>query len=484
MKFAFSLFLLFFFFLQVDAQTPITKPEAKTICFYLKPISEDSLLIRIVQSGMVENEKMSRNLLITMPSRSELYIDYYNLPPRDKPKNDAIRLEDVYQHIGAHFSTFSKDKLNTIVGYRNLIEVIRSQSTTLFKSIKLTSFGIPDLVYVFNFELALENDALLRDPNTPESVALYNFMTKQWIAETAQPDYTRKLRSAKFEGFIQQSFISGLTKVSDNAKLSSSDQKLIETANLRALYALGGVGLLLIFCLFLLFNAGINIRKLKKTLERVEGKLRVMDNKLEKPFYQSTEVESKRDFKINKSIDDLLIRIRKLELGSNYQPFDSQSINFINPLAAKIAELNTRYKLEWSKPSAFESADISMKLAFYLDEFTSLLSELEAGVSPKSFVPQVVFQHIDRIDALFQTDIDSTLNTPEQVLRYIKELCEILAIRQIEIIPRNTAFNNEIHEKAGAMLKTAFAPNTIIKVLQRGLVHENYIRKSKVVKAE
>ena len=102
----------------------------------------------------------------------------------------------------------------------------------------------------------------------------------------------------------------------------------------------------------------------------------------------------------------------------------------------------------------------------------------------KDFVIKYVIPHIDSLDAIFQPEPDAPINTPESVNAYIRELQKLLSITEIEVRTKISRFDNERHEKAGAILKTNLEVGTITKVLRRGLIHGETVRKAQVIRAE
>ena len=102
----------------------------------------------------------------------------------------------------------------------------------------------------------------------------------------------------------------------------------------------------------------------------------------------------------------------------------------------------------------------------------------------KDFVIKYVIPHIDSLDLIFQSEPDAPISTPESVNDYIAALQKALNISEIEVRPKVSRFDNERHEKAGAILKTNLEVGTITKVLRRGLIHGETVRKAQVIRAE
>ncbi|MBC8043156.1 MAG: nucleotide exchange factor GrpE, partial [Rhizobacter sp.] len=117
-------------------------------------------------------------------------------------------------------------------------------------------------------------------------------------------------------------------------------------------------------------------------------------------------------------------------------------------------------------------------------DFTAELGLLDDGTPPQLFVQKHLIPHIDHIDHLFQPEPDATLQTPSVVSAYLRDLIEAAGLKEIDIKPRVSHFDIEKHEKAGALLRTGLEPNTVLKVLRRGFLYGNLVRKAQVVRAE
>ncbi len=329
---------------------------------------------------------------------------------------------------------------------------------------------------------------IFKNDGHPEALALYQFVDERWTGKTLYPDYKVRVPKHDFKEFLEPEILEAIFQsrkaTSEPAELSPAQKRTISDADQKATWALILSVISLIVGIFGLLTNAAQSKDRSEQFSRIEGKVKSLENRLNKPFYQ-TDLNSEEDTRrATQQLQSLIARVIALERAAGLKIVDGTSgaVSFKNATAIELQKLIQRCREKWAEEPSLTS--VYGQLTLCLDDFAFHLSELDNGMLMKDFVLKYAMQHIDALDAIFQPEPDAPINTPDLVNDYIRALQKILGITEIEVRTKISRFDNERHEKAGAILKTNLEPGTITKVLRRGLIHGETVRKAQVIRAE
>ncbi len=461
------------------------QPHSQTVCFYIKRQNllntEDGLTLFILNTRQRSSELQLRY----QPKTRFIYLESTKSIAGALPTASEI-VQAFEERLLPFFTEFDKRKLSTPAQYKDLFETLLS-GTRILKQVNLSAFGIPDRVLVFDADAAELNPAPLKDANSVEAMALYNFVVGEWQERSSLLDYKdRLLKSQDVLNLIRRSTLESLFATpapsAQQATLSSDELLQIQKAEERATWALLLSFLSLIIIIYLAILSAGNLRKKREQLSKLDTKVKHLESKLNKPFYQEVLQQTDSSSTFNpKTIETLLFRLVALE---NKLGVERTAPTFQSEIARQAQALISSYQQRWSRTAPIPQADLVQKLLFLLDEFLTELALLDVELPLKTFIQKSLIPHIDKIDALFQAEPDAPLNTPDSIQEYLRALMNIFGVQEIEIKQKQSLFDHEKHEKAGAILKTNYEPGTVLKVIRRGLLYNGSIRKAQVVKAE
>lgn len=466
-------------------QPPTLRAQQATVCFYFKkidaPQGDAAYYVKIL------NKTGSSNPLTLRLSgkMKTVQIDYGRSGGSSLSADNAQR--ELTDQVGALFSTYDAAKLKTPNAYKTLFDLI-TDGGVLLKELNLSQYGVPDKVYAFNFDAVAANYGLLKETNmqSKEAAAFYNFTLDLWSVEKATPDYASRIQKKDFGNFLSPEVAAKIFEQEKPATVAPSFtdayKKMVENAESRATWAIivAAIGVLVIFYLTLILTS--SLRRRTEQFSKIESKVKQMEMKLNRPFYQ-VEQGGTADSRFSKLIEAQAFRITVLEKQLGIK--SPEPIDFKDALAGKLNGVVRQHREKFlTEPKAVGENGAAETLALYLDEFNSELRQLDAGMEPQSFVQKHLIPHIDSVDGLFQAEPDATLNPPPSVAHYLTALMQTTGVTEIDIKLKVSRFDIEKHEKAGSMLKTTYDAGTILKVLRRGLVYGNSLRKAQVVKAE
>jgi hypothetical protein len=460
--------------------------STQTVCFYIKRQNllnpDDGLRLFVLNTRQRSPELQLRY----QPKTKFIYLE--STKPIAGVVPTATEIVQAFEdRLMPFFTEFDKRKLSTPAHYKDLLETLMSGmgSNRILKPINLSAFGIPDRVLVFDADAAELNPTSLKDANSAEAMALYNFAAGEWQERTSLLDYKdRLLKSPDVLGLIRYSTLESLLATSASAQqvaLTPDELLQIQTAEERATWAFLLSFLSLIVVIYLAIFAAGNLRKKRDQLSKLDAKVKHLEAKLNKPFYQEVIQQTDNSSFNPKTLETLLSRLVALEkkLG-----VERTSLTFQSELARQAQALISSYQSRWHQTPPVSQTVLAQRLLFFLDEFLSELALLDVELPLKTFIQKSLIPHIDKIDALFQAEPDAPLNTPDSIQEYLKALMNIFGVQEIEIKQKQSLFDIEKHEKAGAILKTNYEPGTVLKVIRRGLLYNGSIRKAQVVKAE
>ncbi|RFM24407.1 MAG: nucleotide exchange factor GrpE [Candidatus Thermochlorobacter aerophilum] len=471
--------------LLLGTSTIWTQTQPQTVCFYIKRQNllnpEDGLTLFILNTRQRSPELQLRY----QPKTKFIYLGSTKPIAGAFPTASEI-VQAFEERLLPFFTEFDKRKLSTPAQYKDLFETLLS-GTHILKQVNLSAFGIPDRTLVFDADAAELNPAPLKDANSAEAMALYNFVAGEWQERSTLLDYKdRLLKSQDVLNLIRRSTLESLfatTSAAPQASLSSEELLQIQKAEERATWAFLLSFLSLIVVIYLAIISASNLRKKREQLSKLDAKVKHLESKLNKPFYQEVlqQADSSSTNFNPKTIETLLLRLVALEkkLG-----VERATPAFQSEMARRAQALISSYQQRWSQTAPIPQADLVQKLLFLLDEFLTELALLDVELPLKTFIQKSLIPHIDKIDALFQAEPDAPLNTPDSIQEYLRALMNIFGVQEIEIKQKQSLFDHEKHEKAGAILKTNYEPGTVLKVIRRGLLYNGSIRKAQVVKAE
>jgi hypothetical protein len=460
--------------------------EKGVVCIYYKRLNpnepSEGFLMQLI------NKRTTSGKFILRTSSDPQKAVYVDIGREINPKERDIIERNLATRIGDMFTTKSEKSLKTVAQYRELLTLIESNER-VFKQVDLTkNFDIKDTVYLFDFDAAAQNYSIFKNDGRPEALALYHFTHERWIGRKFYADYKERVSKHDFKEFLEPSILNAIFQVPkstpQNAELNDAQKKLLRDADQKATWGLLLAIVSLIVGIFGIFINASQGKDRGEQVSRLEGKVKLLENRLNKPFYQginNTEDENKFSTQQMQSVMNRLIALEKA-LGINLALTHNLQANFKNDTAAKLIQIIQDYRQKWSANDSLSS--VYAQLSLCLDDFAFRLSELENGMLTKDFVIKYVIPHIDSLDLIFQSEPDAPISTPPSVNDYIVALQKALNITEIEVRPKVSRFDNERHEKAGAILRTNLETGTITKVLRRGLIHGETVRKAQVIRAE
>jgi len=480
------LYCLTHFIVPIVAVAQPAQSEKGVVCIYYKRLNPSNPSEGYLMQIINKNTTSGKFILRTSPDVNKAV--YVDIGREIKPNEREVIERNLAARIGDMFSAKGDKSLRTIAQYRDLLTLIE-KNDRVFRDVDLTkNFDIKDTVYLFDFDAAAQNYSIFKNDGRPEALALYHFTQERWIGGKFYADYKERVSKHDFKEFLEPSILNAIFQVPkptpQNAELNDAQKKLLRDADQKATWAMLLAVVSFIVGIFGIFVSASQGKDKGEQLTRLEGKVKVLENRLNKPFYQgmiNTEEENKFSTQQIQSIVNRLMALEKA-IGTNATQSFSMPTSFKNDTATKLLQLIQEYRQKWSANDSLSSVYASLSLC--LDNFAFLLSELEGGMLTKDFVIKYVIPHIDSLDLIFQSEPDAPISTPESVNDYIAALQKALNISEIEVRPKVSRFDNERHEKAGAILKTNLEVGTITKVLRRGLIHGETVRKAQVIRAE
>jgi molecular chaperone GrpE (heat shock protein) len=480
------LYCLTHFIVPIVAVAQPAQSEKGVVCIYYKRLNPSNPSEGYLMQIINKNTTSGKFILRTSPDVNKAV--YVDIGREIKPNEREVIERNLAARIGDMFSAKGDKSLRTIAQYRDLLTLIE-KNDRVFRDVDLTkNFDIKDTVYLFDFDAAAQNYSIFKNDGRPEALALYHFTQERWIGGKFYADYKERVSKHDFKEFLEPSILNAIFQVPkstpQNAELNDAQKKLLRDADQKATWAMLLAVVSFIVGIFGIFVSASQGKDKGEQLTRLEGKVKVLENRLNKPFYQGmidTEEENKFSTQQIQSIVNRLMALEKA-IGTNATQSFSMPTSFKNDTATKLLQLIQEYRQKWSANDSLSSVYASLSLC--LDNFAFRLSELEGGMLTKDFVIKYVMPHIDSLDAIFQPEPDAPINTPESVNAYIRELQKLLSITEIEVRTKISRFDNERHEKAGAILRTNLEPGTITKVLRRGLIHGETVRKAQVIRTE
>lgn len=480
------LYCLTHFIVPIVAVAQPAQSEKGVVCIYYKRLNPSNPSEGYLMQIINKNTTSGKFILRTSPDVNKAV--YVDIGREIKPNEREVIERNLAARIGDMFSAKGDKSLRTIAQYRDLLTLIE-KNDRVFRDVDLTkNFDIKDTVYLFDFDAAAQNYSIFKNDGRPEALALYHFTQERWIGGKFYADYKERVSKHDFKEFLEPSILNAIFQVPkttpQNAELNDAQKKLLRDADQKATWAMLLAVVSFIVGIFGIFVSASQGKDKGEQLTRLEGKVKVLENRLNKPFYQgmsNTEEENKFSTQQIQSIVNRLMALEKA-IGTNATQSFSMPTSFKNDTATKLLQLIQEYRQKWSANDSLSSVYASLSLC--LDNFAFCLSELEGGMLTKDFVIKYVIPHIDALDLIFQSEPDAPISTPESVNDYIAALQKALNISEIEVRPKVSRFDNERHEKAGAILKTNLEVGTITKVLRRGLIHGETVRKAQVIRAE
>jgi molecular chaperone GrpE (heat shock protein) len=480
------LYCLTHFIVPIVAVAQPAQSEKGVVCIYYKRLNPSNPSEGYLMQIINKNTTSGKFILRTSPDVNKAV--YVDIGREIKPNEREVIERNLAARIGDMFSAKGDKSLRTIAQYRDLLTLIE-KNDRVFRDVDLTkNFDIKDTVYLFDFDAAAQNYSIFKNDGRPEALALYHFTQERWIGGKFYADYKERVSKHDFKEFLEPSILNAIFQVPkttpQNAELNDAQKKLLRDADQKATWAMLLAVVSFIVGIFGIFVSASQGKDKGEQLTRLEGKVKVLENRLNKPFYQgmsNTEEENKFSTQQIQSIVNRLMALEKA-IGTNATQSFSMPTSFKNDTATKLLQLIQEYRQKWSANDSLSSVYASLSLC--LDNFAFRLSELEGGMLTKDFVIKYVIPHIDALDLIFQSEPDAPISTPESVNDYIAALQKALNISEIEVRPKVSRFDNERHEKAGAILKTNLEVGTITKVLRRGLIHGETVRKAQVIRAE
>ncbi len=480
------LYCLTHFIALIVAVAQPAQSEKGVVCIYYKRLNpadpSEGYLMQLINKRTTSGKFILR----TSPDANKAV--YVDIGREIKPNERDVVERNLATRIGDMFSAKNEKSLKTVAQYKDLLTLIE-KNDRVFRDVDLTKpFDIKDTVYLFDFDAASQNYSLFKNEGRPEALALYHFTQERWIGGKFYADYKERVSKHDFKEFLEPTILNAIFQVPkpipQNAELNDAQKKLLRDADQKATWAMLLAVVSFIVGIFGIFVSASQGKDKGEQLTRLEGKVKVLENRLNKPFYRginNTEEENKFSTQQMQSVINRLMALEKA-IGINTIQNVSIPTSFKNDMAAKLLQLIQEYRQRWSTDDSLSSVYASLSLC--LDDFAFRLSELDGGILIKDFVIKYVIPHIDALDLIFQSEPDAPINTPPLVNDYIVSLQKALNISEIEVRPKVSRFDNERHEKAGAILKTNLETGTITKVLRRGLIHGETIRKAQVIRAE
>ncbi|MCS6988341.1 MAG: hypothetical protein NZM06_02380 [Chloroherpetonaceae bacterium] len=479
--------LVFFLALVFVALAPIesaSSQERGVVCVYFKRVNPanpaDGFYVQLI------NRKTTSGKFVLRSNPDPQRAVYVDIGREMKPNERDVIERNLATRIGDMFVSKGEKAFKTIAQYRDLFNLLAA-SARVFQQVDLSKdYDVKDTVYLFDFDLAAQNYSIFKNEGRPESLALYRFAMERWVDGAFFPDYKARLSKHDFKGFLEPETVEMIFQTRkqalEYAELNPAQRRLIVDADQKATWSIILAAIGVIVGIFSFFASVAQSKERTEQIKRLEGKVKNLENRLNKPFYQSGESDEERQ--PNQLLKSLVARVIALEkaAGMKISENGGNLRTFKNETAAKTQSLIQAYRQKWAQDESL--AGEFARLSLCLDDMLFRLGELEEGASIKDFVFKHVIPHIDAIDGVFQAEPDAPINTPPAVNDYIVELQRLFSLSEIEVRAKVSRFDNERHEKAGAILKTNLAAGTITKVLRRGLVHGETIRKAQVIRAE
>jgi hypothetical protein len=460
--------------------------EKGVVCIYFKRLNPSNpsegvwmqLINKKTSSGRFE-------LHTSSDANKAVYVD---IGREINPNERDLVERNLTTRIGDMFSAKGEKSLKTVAQYKDLFKLI-TETDRVFREVDLTkNFDIKDTVYLFDFDAAAQNYTIFKNDSRPEALALYQFVDERWTGRKFYPDYKSRVSKHEFREFLEPETLDAIFQTrkptQEPAELSQAQKRTISDADQKATWALILSVISIILGGFALLTNAMQGKDKSEQFGRIEGKVKSLENRLNKPFYQTDMNSEEENRRGSQQVQSLMTRVIALERAAGVKVIDGAigTTSFKNETAAELQKLIQRYRQKWSEESSL--ASVFGQLALGLDDFANCLSVLENGLLMKDFVIKHTMPHIDALDSVFQHEPDAPISTPEIVDEYIRALQKMLAITEIEVRIKMSRFDNERHEKAGAILKTNLEAGTITKVLRRGLIHGETVRKAQVIRAE
>lgn len=292
--------------------------STQTVCFYIKRQNllnpDDGLRLFVLNTRQRSPELQLRY----QPKTKFIYLE--STKPIAGVVPTATEIVQAFEdRLMPFFTEFDKRKLSTPAHYKDLLETLMSGmgSNRILKQINLSAFGIPDRVLVFDADAAELNPTSLKDANSAEAMALYNFAAGEWQERTSLLDYKdRLLKSPDVLGLIRYSTLESLLATSASAQqvaLTPDELLQIQTAEERATWAFLLSFLSLIVVIYLAIFAAGNLRKKRDQLSKLDAKVKHLEAKLNKPFYQEVIQQTDNSSFNPKTLETLLSRLVALE---------------------------------------------------------------------------------------------------------------------------------------------------------------------------
>ncbi|MBC8045114.1 MAG: hypothetical protein IAF08_16870, partial [Rhizobacter sp.] len=422
-------------FLWVSALPTAATGQPITVCFYFKKVNPSSLAQGLVLQP-ITSQGGQRPVEVRMATKSQGVYVYF-----DRPAGQSISIEiverDLAEKIGAVFSGYDRAKLQSPAHYKALIDLIAGEGggDVLLRQIDLRAFGIADTVLAFNFGAVDASASLLAEANrsSKEAAALYNFTFNQWRAAEAQGDYRDRVRAADFKPFADDATLAKLFETPKPAALSLAfserDKQLIAESESRATWAMILTGLSLVATIYFAFLALTSLRKRGEQFSKLESKVKQMESKLNRPFYQAEQSRFEEMERLAKTVELHTSRLFQIERKAGVASGGGAAnvlseTPFQTPLAVQLSAIVQKHRNHFKSESSSLAAPDAEKLEMAQGDFTAELGLLDDGTPPQLFVQKHLIPHIDHIDHLFQPEPDATLQTPSVVSAYLRDLIE------------------------------------------------------------
>lgn len=459
--------------------------EKGVVCIYFKRLNPanaaEGFHVQII------NKKTTSGKFILRASGDAQKSVYVDIGREIKPNERDLIERNLAARIADMFSAKGDKAFKTLAQYRELFNRL-AENSRVFQQIDLSkTLDVKDTTYLFDFDLAAQNASIFKNDARMESLALYRFAAERWIDGAFFADYKARLSKHDFKEFLDRETIESIFQTrkpaSEYAELNPAQKKLVADADQKATWALLLAALGFVVAIFAIFSSVSQGKEKNEQIRRLEGKVKTIENRLNKPFYQNEPIDddARQPSQLLKALTARVIALEKAT-GVRVSENGGSTRSFKNELAVKTQSLIQTYRQKWSQDETL--AGEFDRLALCLDDMLFHLGELEEGMLTKDFVIKYVIPHIDAIDGVFQPEPDAPLNAPPAVNAYIVELQRLFSISEIEVRAKVSRFDNERHEKAGAILKTNLEAGTITKVLRRGLIHGETVRKAQVIRAE
>jgi hypothetical protein len=468
---------------EVTSQTP---PQEKgAVCLYFKRVDLNN-----VQAGyyvqLINKHGSSGKFILRLSddNAKAVFIDV----GRTLAANERDLVErNLAARIGDMFQSKNEKLLKTAQHYKELFAELADGNFMLKQADLTKKFDIKDTVYAFNFDAAAQNYAILKDGARPEALVLYQFVEEKWTGLSFYPNYKDRVSKHDFKEFLSSAIVGAIfeepTAKPVAPELSAVEKRIIADADQKATWAML-LGLIsAAVSVFVIFSSLSQAREREEQAKRLEGKIKSLENRLNKPFYQVDGAidDDRQSGKITQTLLSRLIALEQ-KIGQPVVQNGASPKSFQNKIAIQLQGASRAYREKWTSDESL--ATEQAQLALCLDEFALHFSALDDGMPLKDFVVRYAIPHIDAMDGIFQPEPDAPINTPQSVEAYIAQICGILSIAEIEVRAKISRFDNERHEKAGAILKTSLEAGTITKSLRRGLIHGDFVRKAQVIRAE